>query len=362
MRATRFLWEAAGQPWPTETDGTPLKATPELTTSGRCAACGERPLFLMCQAISDNFTTLRNDGRAWPFGGYDICEACTWACRSLALRCAPFFAYRRTYCFLRTRPNMPGERGGLLWELLHPPKPPFVACYPRFGIEHGGDENADRTLLSYDGIDRELWARLRALATPAIEELVRVAPASVKPTLVKRQAALGVVTLTPPWPSCVDWTQLGRALGPYQHELWFRACVWPLTRLQSKHCALYARVATSAEVYPLQVDDTGDFMVDVALWARLRPIAEGLLSDLLRARVGRREAVVALEHLVPPSTCWDTRLLAQWARRVDPLRPYAHALWWSTFVRLLAPSEFVEESCPSPPNPSCDTQLSLWPI
>lgn len=360
MRATRFLWEAAGRPWPTETDGTPLKATPMLTTSGRCAACGERPLFLMCQAISDSFTTLRNDGRAWPYGGYDICEACTWACRTLALRCQPFFAHRREFWILRSRPNMPGERGGLLTGLLQPPTPPFVACYPRFGIEHGGEENADRTLLSYDGIDRELWAELRALATPAIEELERSAPAHVKPIHVKREAALGVVTLKPPWPSNVDWIRLERAFHPYRYEAWFRACVWPLTRLQSKHCALYARIATSSEVYPLQIDDTGDIMVDVALWKRLRPMAEELLGDLIQAHVRRRDALAALEHLAPPSTLWDTRLLAQWTRRVDPFRPHAHALWWSTFVRLLAPYEPVEEPCPSP-TPSCSTQLSLLP-
>lgn len=85
-------------------------------------------------------------------------------------------------------------------------------------------------------------------------------------------------------------------------------------------------------------------MVDVPLWGRLRPLAQALLDDLLGARVLRRDAAQAVEQLVPPSTCWDARLLAAWARRVDPLRPHVHALWWSTFVRLLAPNEPFEES------------------
>jgi hypothetical protein len=212
MRATRFLWAAAGRPWPTETDGTPLQRATDLA-GGRCASCGEPSSFALSQAISDNFTTLRNDGRAWPHGGLEVCQACTWACRSLALRCAPFFATPTGWQFLRSRPD-PAD-AGLLAALLDPPAPPFVACFPRFGVEHGGEENLDRTRLSYDGVDLVLWAKLRAAAAPAMLMLEEAAPPSVKTIHVKRQAALGVVTLTPPWPSGVDWRALAALLGPH---------------------------------------------------------------------------------------------------------------------------------------------------
>lgn len=340
MRATNFLWRAAGCPMPSETDGAPLDGRP-LPEPTHCASCGEPASYRLSDAISDNFTTVRNDGRAWGFGGSSICQACMWCCRSLALRCAPFFATERGFYFLGTRPlpGLPGTRPDYLSALLSPPEPPFVACFPRFGVDAGGESNIERTLLSYDGIDQTAWPRIRQVAWLAIAELLATAPATVKPEQQRRAASLAVVNLTPPWPSRVDWAELRREFEPYRAKPWWRACAWPLIKLQSKHCALYARIATSSERYPLQVDDAADFMVDVPIWRALRPVAEALSADLRRARCSIADTEAALISLAPPIGCRDARLLSGWTARVAPLRVHARSIWWSTFVSLLSPKE-----------------------
>src|SRR5690606_15087236 len=89
---------------------------------------------------------VKNDSRAWPFGGTDVCAACVFACKTLALRLAISFSRENGVWFVGTRP-MPGltwTRPDALSALLNPPKPPFVAMWPAYGIDHGGESNLDR--------------------------------------------------------------------------------------------------------------------------------------------------------------------------------------------------------------------------
>lgn len=262
MRASHLVWKAAGCPAPFETDGAPI---PAKGNGSPCAACGEPGSYRMAEAISDNFTTVKNRSRAWPMGGDMICAACIFACKALALRCALWFAREDGIWWVGTRPipGLPWTRPDALSALLCPPEPPFVAAYPRTGIDHGGETHLDRC-----------W-----------------------------------------WP---------KAPPPAR----------PLTRLQSKHVAIYARVATSRARYPLQVDDQHDVVVDVAHWAAMRVACDELLAEMRAGCVGAMDAKAALVTLRPPPRC-PLPLLARWSIRTRALASTHQAPWWPMFVELL---------------------------
>ncbi len=159
MNATTIIWRALGCPLPTENDGTPI--APRKHAAGVvCAHCGDpEPAYDMSDAISDSFTTVRNASRAWPFGGRALCAACVVACKSLALKAGLFFAREDGVWFVPSMP-IPNDslqamlgtkapnrtRPDVLAALLNPPPAPFVACYPRYGVEHGTEANASRIL------------------------------------------------------------------------------------------------------------------------------------------------------------------------------------------------------------------------
>ncbi len=307
MRGTRFLWMAAGCPAPVETDGTPIsprdmvrEATRQrkrltglletargakrahlarrlalVTDAPWCASCGAPAEHRLDDAISDSFTTVRNANRAWAFGGDAICSACLWACKTLALRCALFFARLPDahgrggiwFVSLRPLPGMPQTRPDPLDVLLHPPPAPFVAGLPLYGVDHGGEANAHRVV----------W-----------------------------------------------WGDDGRRIVPPD----------PLVKLQSKHTAIYTQVSLDANRYHLQIDDAADVMVDVPLWRALRSVCDRLLVDLRQGGVGAMEARASLLTGKAPMRA-PLPLLAGWAERVAPLLPYTGAPWWPMFVNLL---------------------------
>lgn len=319
LRGTRFLWQAAGCPAPVETNGTPIpsrnlaadaerarhrfsKAIGAARATGGdpealakleralgavqdapvCAACGEPATHRLEDAISENFTTVKNASRAWPFGGGALCAGCVWCAKTLALRCCLWFARlpdragRGGFWFVPMRPitGWPATRPDALAALLAPPPPPFVAGLPLYGIDHGGENNAHRAV----------W-----------------------------------------------WDAEGRPQIPAD----------PLIKIQSKHTALYAEVSYSAERYRLQVDDAGDITVDVPLWHRLRIVCEALLLDLRQRGVGAIEARAALTSLRPPfGFVVGTRA---WRERVAPLQPHTDATWWPLFINLLAMPALVRQ-------------------
>ena len=283
MQATSLIWTAAGCPSPHETDGTPV---PKKGTGAPCSACGEPGWYRFEETLSDHFTTVKNASRAWPYGGECVCAACVFACKTLRLRCAGWFATPKGVEWWRTRPVVkepeevrgqsakwwrrhcrhwtgPDARPDPLATLCNPPEPPFVAGLPLTGIQHGGESHIMRA-----------W-----------------------------------------WPN---------AATP----------VKPLLKLQSKHVAIYARVATSRARYPLQVDDHHDILVDVPLWSRLRQACDALLADLMASGVYASDARKALVTIVPPPRT-PAAILTTWRARVADLLPHHGSMWWPLFVDLL---------------------------
>jgi hypothetical protein len=271
MIATHIIYAAIGRPDPHDTNGDLIKPR---GSGGPCARCGEPGNWRLRDAISDNFTTVKNSSRAWPYGGSDICAACLMACKSLRLRCAMWFARDNGIWFTPTRPliakgasgtgrAIPNTRIDALKAILHPPEPPFVAAWPKSGVDHGGEANLHRCYVQ--GL---------------------------------------------PMPSR------------------------PLTKLQSKHVAIYARVATNKTMYPLQIDGHHDVVVDVELWSALKRASEKLFYDMIECRNGitdcRRSLVTAR---LPPRA--PLSLASDWPRATRLISGVVDTIWWPLFVELL---------------------------
>lgn len=293
MRATTFVWEAAGRPDPIETNGTPI--VPRAQRPTWCAHCGaEGALFLLEQAISDKFTTIRNASVLWPYGGDQVCAGCTWAFKSLLLRCGLMFARRADEhgpagllpVPLRPLPRPPAWPAARPWPfarpdalsvLLRPPPVPFVAWLPLYGVDHGGEAHIHRTL-GPDG-----------------------------------------------------------AGGVFRHPD-------PLWKLQSKHSLPFATIATDRRRYELAVDDW-PITVDVELWAQMRGLCEPLVAELRAGGVGAEDARGALRTLkAPRGAPLAVAAPAIWRTRVAPLRPHVGARWWEIFVGLLRMPELTRKT------------------
>ncbi len=298
-----FLWRAAGCPRPTTSEGE-LIPTRDMR-GARCAATGLPAEYALTDAISDNFTTVKNASRAWPFGGEALSAAAVWCARTVALRCALFFAREDGIWFEAMRP-LSGcaqrRRMDPLATLLNPPDPPFVACLPLYGVDHGGEANAERAVWW----EREAGGSARLLLPKG------------------------------PWVRRVD---ASKPVGPT------RPVDKPLIKLQSKHTAIYCRIAHRRDVYPLQIDDERDVVVDVALWSRLRVVAEDLLAELRAHGVG---AVVARDSLTTGGAPFGAplRIVARWPEMFAPLQPFIGAAWWPLFTQLL-PMPDLRPSSPS---------------
>lgn len=264
-----------------------------IVDAPHCASCGEPASNRLDDAISDNFTTVKNACRAWAFGGTHICTACLWCCKALAFRCALFFARENGVWFVPIRPipNWPETRPDPLAALLNPPEPPFVAGLPLYGIDHGGEANAERCIWPWTG-DAE-------------------------------------------HPSVRTYPQGPRLFVPTD----------PLIKIQSKHTALYCEISRSRERYRLQVDDVGDVTVDVALWRRLRVVCDALLIKMRLLGVGAQDARGALLNGRPPARA-PIAILSTWRARSEPLRPYVGAPWWPLFTSLLLMPELTEQPKP----------------
>lgn len=282
--STHIVYAGLGYPAPHETSGDPI---PARGSGGPCAHCGAPGNWRLDQAISSNFTTVKNGSRAWPFGGRDVCAACLMACKSLRLRCALWFARESGIWHVPTRPwivkgadgkghAIPGTRVEALDSLLNPPPVPFVAGWPRMGISKGGEQNIERVY----------------------------APGRPVPAT-------------------------------------------PLIKIQSKHVAIYAQVATSRDRYPLQVDDVHDVVVDVSLWSEARAACYRLLGELRSGGVGQQECVAALLTMrAPPSAPLSVH--RGWRALTTTVAPHHRALWWPFFVELLRMPALVKRETKDP--------------
>lgn len=355
-RGARAVWEWCGRPPPVEYDGTPVVAHGKDPATP-CATCGDPDApFDLADAFSENFRSPRNLGRMFPFGGQRLCAGCTWAVKTLALRCAawvaappahlaawadrkglaplhPVFAPPTGVWFFRTRPppeepapaeaptaRAPRPRPDVLDVLLDLPEPPFAVGVPLYGIDHGGENHVHRC--AWQG----------------------------------------------------------------------KAPVDALSRLQAKHVAIFAARSTARTHYTLQVDDAEPVAVDVALWQALRADVAALFGPLRAAGVGAQDARMALREMRPPPRC-PLPVIADWKRLTARLATVADAHWWPFLIELFpmpdlpprapraADSSTPKEgaACPStpaktnsstnpppppkaPPPPSTEssTQLPLW--
>lgn len=147
----------------------------------------------------------------------------------------------------------------------------------------------------------------------------------------------------PPPPFVAAIPFYGIAHGGEAH---YRRTWWPndtpesniLVRLQSKHVAMYARTSHSRDLYPVQVDDQNEFVLDRDLWLRLRDSANTALSVAIAEGVSPYPAKLALRTLSLPMKS-TTRLASQWSRLVAPLKPHVSTNWWQTFTELLPTPE-----------------------
>jgi hypothetical protein len=247
--------------------------------------------------LSSNFLATRARDRLFAVGGDRLCVACAWSAKTLALRCACFFARvadeRGTggIWFVPFRPiprpaDWPSSKPWLhrkpdtMIALLHPPPPPFVACLPKYGLDHGGESAGHRALLG----------------------------------------ALPAGTPRPP-------------------DL--------LERLQAKATAPFAEISYSATRYHLQIDDGDGVIIDVPLWRRLRG---AVLPAVVAGRaigMGVTEIRDALTRARCPSTRapkWLApteaaaavqKFRAAWAVCEREIRDHTTAPWWDLFVELV---------------------------
>lgn len=143
MRATNIIWQGAGRPLPTEGECVPVPMRDPATLASVCAMCGEPgPRWTSDDAFSDPYRPLAHRSLLYPHvevgRPVSLCAACTWCSRALRLRCAASFSRVDGVWFV--------SRRDLLAALLDPPEPPFVACVPLYGADHGGEANGWRAL------------------------------------------------------------------------------------------------------------------------------------------------------------------------------------------------------------------------
>jgi hypothetical protein len=281
MQPTQLIWSAAGSPTPFDMDGEPI---PKAKTPSHCACCNSPDgNYDLDEVLSSSFTTVRNGSRLAGFGGRNYCSACTFCARTLRLRCISWFASERGVDFWRTRPETPEyPRPNALAALLNPPEPPFVCGMPLYGVKHGGEGHWQRT----------------------------------------------------PWPLRLPDAPPGPPV--------ISTHIDPLIRLQSKHVAIYARTAYSRDRYPVQVDDSLDFVLDRDLWLRLIDTADTVVHRCMADGVPPYPSKLALESLRLPSRV-SPKLASSWRQITATIRPHITAPWWSLFCELYPTPEDTRE-------------------
>lgn len=155
--------------------------------------------------------------------------------------------------------------------------------------------------------------------------------------------------LSPPAPPFVVAVPLyGIEHGGENH---WRRTPWPdnlqpdnaLKRLQSKHVAIYARVAYSRDRYPVQVDDALDFVLDRDLWLRLRDAFASALAAAVTSGVPPYPAKMCLRDMRAPRGI-SPALARDWARLTSLLSPHTGAPWWNLFCELYPTPEKEEKT------------------
>lgn len=189
--------------------------------------------------------------------------------------------------------------------------------------------------------------RLRCISWFASEDGVRFWRTRPESKDAPRPDALATLLDPPKPPFVVGIPLYGIAHGGEAH--WQRTW-WPgealpehvLNRLQSKHVALYSRLATSRDRYPVQADDQADFMLDRDVWLRARDVVSSVLDRAMSDGVHPYAAKMALLRLDLPKRA-SGALAASWRRLTLPLRPLVGAQWWHLFLELYPTPESPEK-------------------
>lgn len=117
-----------------------------------------------------------------------------------------------------------------------------------------------------------------------------------------------------------------------------------LIKLQSKHVAIYARTGFSRDRYPVQVDDSSEFVLDRDLWLRLRDAANEVTRVLIADGVPPYPAKLMLKDLSLPKKV-SPAVAAAWPRLTGELRRHSGATWWRVFNELYpTPKEATKEA------------------
>lgn len=144
-----------------------------------------------------------------------------------------------------------------------------------------------------------------------------------------------------------------------------------LTRLQAKHVAIYAEVATRRDRYPVQWDDHTRVVIDVALWRDLTGRL-GAMAALLRSHsAGVTDTRDALRTLRAPMRA-PVAAHRAWPGLIRGLDRHARSSWWPLLTDIVplpeaAPRPEKAPKAPSPPPtppptppPARGPQLSLF--
>lgn len=295
-KASHILWRAAGCPLPIGKDAAPLPPRPEPDT--RCTSCGTSPAdYRVDDVLSSNFLATKARDRLFAIGGNRLCTACAWTAKTVALRCACFFARGADehgpggFWFVSFRPiakpadwpaaaPWPFRKPDAMLELLNPPPAPFVAVLPKFGLDHGGESAGARAL----------FAPLPEGTTPSFKVL---------------------------------------------------------EKLQAKATAPFAEISYNRDRYHLQIDDVDGVIIDVPLWRRLRAAvlpavdagrAIGLgVTQIREALLTARAPAVRAPRWLPPME--GVRAVqafrAAWAPCERAIANHTSAPWFELFVELV---------------------------
>jgi hypothetical protein len=190
--------------------------------------------------------------------------------------------------------------------------------------------------------------RLRCISWLATEDEIEFWRTRPETPDGQRPNALGKI-LNPPEPPFV----LGLPLYGVKHggEAHWQRTPWPgmlkpndpLRRLQSKHVAIYARVAYSRERYPVQVDDGLDLVIDRDLWLRLRDLSDTVTALCMNDGIAPYQSKLSLERLELPRRS-SSALARTWRSLTSQILPYVNAPWWGLFCELYPTPKDMSEN------------------
>jgi hypothetical protein len=121
-----------------------------------------------------------------------------------------------------------------------------------------------------------------------------------------------------------------------------------VTKIQSKHVAIFAQTAWDKDHYPVVTDDNMVFWLDRKLWEFL----SGHIAKVLEI-----VPVPCLREWTPPTgNDWREGTI-RWKELTDPLEPYRSAAWWQLLIDVSPRPDRTKKA--ETVTVGCNEQLSL---